>query len=79
MTQNYQQFKCPLFPDNEGYVSTIQGVICVGTWQRINFLAINLELTKHKILSLPKYNVNRLHNFQFSGKNLFISARFPVT
>ena len=54
MTPNYQQFKSPLFPDNEGYVNTIQGVICVGSWQWINLLSSSVELTKHKILSLPE-------------------------
>ena len=65
MTPNYQQFKSPLFPDNKSNVNTIQGVICVGSWQWIILLLRYLELTKHKILSVPKYKVNPLHNFQF--------------
>ena len=65
ITPNYQQFKSPLFPDKEGYVNTIQGVVCVGSWQWINLLPSSLQLTKHKILSLPKYKVNLLTIFSF--------------
>ena len=33
MTPNYLKNKSPLFPENEGYVNTIQSVICVGSGQ----------------------------------------------
>jgi hypothetical protein len=76
MTQNYQRFKSPLFPDTEGYDAAIQGVICVGCWHWINLMLSRLELTNHKILSLPKYKMNPLPSYRFLGKYLFIWARF---